>query len=1270
MVTFSSLYDALRSAAAGLAVCLCLCLGTGTALRAQDEDKPPEPRPTDLPSLPDVLKEGTLELKARLYLPDGKGTPVFVPQMLLGKLLDMVRVQASRSEGADLPSYMFEELKVEARVGADLAEITARAKVTLNENASPVTAINLRLQSCQLSEPIAFEGSGESRWQVSRNEPGYTWWLRAEPNTSHTATLVGQSVLTSEGDRQSLQLSLPSAPVTIEIHLPPDYQDVRVRGQGGELLRTESREGEQKVLVRCLGGDVNVSWRSGAQSKPVAGAAEANSETRWRIDDPREPWEAESEISLRSYGETTVEVLTLDLPEGAEWLPTPLSLTEQFTITADGPDGSSQSDRSESGSPSASKQSESNSSLPGQSAADKKTAAADVAPAAARRGPVRLRIRAQSRTGLSALESIPIRWRWVPPKSDGEAALTNVAVPSIHVHAVDRHDGTTTLVIPEAYGLEWKSQQGTEFIQQTRVGDIPEQWQYVFRFARQPQGLIVSFRREANLAEVRPTYLAEVDRGKVKLTGWLQCTFDRSQRPELALDLGDWTLDSAEAISDISSPHAEGELLSQQSLPGGLFKLSSDLELAETTGTGRRQRQVWRIVAYRSLNEGSIEHLKLSVPSIMLLDHDGSLAPIDHASGALLMAPSENVLISWDERSSQSLLADAISSEWAALLQGLADRASAYRFQAGAKKSPVWSGRVEVLPRRIAAEQVVVVNIDTETARVAQFFTLQIANEALPQLRLLPRGAQDISVLINNIPCVLEQRSREDDVPAGASQSNSQSGAAADAANGQATPPSDASQSAGDSKSTDSKTGNSSSTDASAGDADVKLVVSGAPKLFGKVVVEIRSQISLAGLAEKSNVGEPTSSTEDADALVIGLPLVKLDLAEAVLGNRAQVSISADRRIMVSLADAGASDAKPLSAAASSNAWSAVPMTTIDIPGDSASLPLRIRRLDEVDPLPVRVSGAWMQTAVSGSTRLDRFCARFSTHQELLAITIPSADLLSLQLTVDGIPVNNMGGSSQGRLQLNLKDVQLDGEHTLEVLMWSANSLRWYNAIDVVPVQIEGCPRFEHFYWQLVTPPSQHLVFVPDSVTPEWRWVWDRFWWHRFSPQDQAYFEQWLGANQEQPLAESANRYVVSTYGPVVPFRCWTASRLLLWLPIGLVAIGCAMAVSIWRVLRHPVSVIVLASAVAAFAVAWPDLAILVGQTSLLALAIVLLYALTQAAVESRVRRRSVFTTRPSSGMFEASDQHSLARVGSHASSEVMATTRTQSPIIADSGGH
>lgn len=1220
MENSARLFDANSMAAkVFLAVLVLAC----AVAHAQDDEKPPEPRPIDVPNLPDVLKEGTLELKARLYLPDGKGDPRFVPNMLLGDLLDMERAQASRSEGAELPTYTFDEFKVTVRVGGEVADITARAKITLSETAMAVTQIGLRLQSCQLSEPITFEGEGKSQWQVGSKEPGYIWWLKGAPNTSHAATLVGQSVVVSEGDRQSLSLSLPAAPVTIEAFLPANCQEVRVRGHGDELPRTEVRDGEHKVVVRCSGGDVSISWRGGSEGKPIAGAAEATSKTSLRIADPREAWDGATTIAVRAYGESP-DTLTIELPEGAEWLPMPSSTPNQFTIellpttatNTPAPSPPTTEPAKLDGAQVESAQVESATVEPAnaETAKPQSTIAEPAQDQSRSRERVRLKIRAESPTWLSALESNPIRWRWTPPKTGDEISLSNITVPSIAVRAVDRHDGSIELVVPTGYGLDWKSQSGTEL--QMRVVD-PEQWRYLFRFSRQPLGLVASFRREINLPEVDPIYLAEVDpgwprapemevRGNVRLTGWLRCEFDRTQRPELALSLGDWTLESAQVISDTTIPDVKGELLSQQSLGNGFVKLSNHTD-TDLVGSGQRQRQVWRIVANRSLNEGSIEHLRLTVPGIVLFAPDGARIPVENASGALLIAASENVLISWDERNSQSLLTDAVSSEWARFIPPhLSERASAYRFQAGADQSPIWSGRVEVLPRRIAADQLAEIKIDVDAVRITQKFSLQIANEPLQRLQLVTRGKLDGWVLVNTVPCVLES-----------------------------TPPAP-----------------------EAPEDQTLLTVVGAPELIGKIDVEVRSQVALP------------AAKEDPPEAIVELPLVKLDLPDALLADRAKMTIAADRRLNVSIGNPPlTAEVSSATAKGVSGVWSPLPDGPVDIPSGDDPLLLRIRHLDEVDPLPVRVSGAWMQTAVNGSTRLDRFCARFQTQQAYISLVLPAPDSLSIEVSVDGVRIDRPLDTGQGQLQLDVRDFQPELEHTLEIWTRSATTLGWLNAIDVAPISIKGCARFDHFYWQLVTPSNQHLVVIPDNVTAEWRWVWDRLWWHRLSPQDQSFFEQWLGATEQQPLAQSANRYVVSSYGPVESFRCWTASRLLLWLPIGLMAIACALAVSLWRTLRHPAALVILAVLLSMLAAAWPDLAILVGQTGLLALLIVLLYALTQAAIESRVRRRSVFTTRPTSAMLEAGDQHSL-RSPSHASSQVMPTTRTQSPIVADGGGH
>jgi hypothetical protein len=433
----------------------------------------------------------------------------------------------------------------------------------------------------------------------------------------------------------------------------------------------------------------------------------------------------------------------------------------------------------------------------------------------------------------------------------------------------------------------------------------------------------------------------------------------------------------------------------------------------------------------------------------------------------------------------------------------------------------------------------------------------------------------------------------------------------------------------------------------------------GTPRLLGKVSVEVRSQSTWS------------PNEQSSDEFTVAIDLVDLELPGANLSNRPQLTVTADRRLSVSFVDAQANADSNDDRVAAASAWTTTFTSFINWPRADEGLELKVRRLDEVGRLPVHVAGAWMQTALSGSTRMDRFCARIKTEQAAVMINLPKIDLLGTQVALDGVVQTGVVDTSVEQLQVSLRDLQPGKEHTLEVWTWSAIRLGWLNAIDVAPVSIQGCERYEHFYWQLVTPPGQHLVLIPDQVTPEWHWQWSGLWWQRTSPYDQDYFENWLRATPQAPMATSARRYVVSTYGPVPEFRCWIASRLLLWLPVGLLVLVSTVIVGLWPVLRHPGTLTVVVIGISGLALVWPDLAVLVAQTSLLALLLVMLYALTQAAVESRVRRRSVFTTKPTtSHMAEPSDHASKVRPGSQVSGEIVATTRTQSPLVADSGGH
>lgn len=119
-----------------------------------------------------------------------------------------------------------------------------------------------------------------------------------------------------------------------------------------------------------------------------------------------------------------------------------------------------------------------------------------------------------------------------------------------------------------------------------------------------------------------------------------------------------------------------------------------------------------------------------------------------------------------------------------------------------------------------------------------------------------------------------------------------------------------------------------------------------------------------------------------------------------------------------------------------------------------------------------------------------------------------------------------------------------------------------------------------------------------------------------------------------------------------------------MWLPIGLVAVLVSILLISFRALRHPAFLLLAAGGLATAAMLAPDLAVLLGQTALMSLGLVSLILITQAAIESRVRRRSVFTVRPSQYR-DQSDHFSLAR---NVKMSSPSSTRAHSSVVADGG--
>ncbi len=169
-----------------------------------------------------------------------------------------------------------------------------------------------------------------------------------------------------------------------------------------------------------------------------------------------------------------------------------------------------------------------------------------------------------------------------------------------------------------------------------------------------------------------------------------------------------------------------------------------------------------------------------------------------------------------------------------------------------------------------------------------------------------------------------------------------------------------------------------------------RLRAKGTKSLLGKVTVEIRSGQFMTAF----NAAPPSKSVEE----IIKLPLVTLDVNDVITRNPVTVTANVSSGLsawlsqtnLVNVTSERSSDAAN---EAGDERWLPMPTTPFDLPLGSQELEVRVARQTNKSLSPVRVPGAWLQTALSGTTRADRFCAKFVTDQESLTVRLPAYDL-------------------------------------------------------------------------------------------------------------------------------------------------------------------------------------------------------------------------------------------------------------------------------------
>lgn len=1175
-------------------------------------------------AFPDVMSDLTLPVAAELYMPDEEGgKPIFLPNVTAQELQ---QYRAQQSGMAGVP-FQYQSITVNAEVTNEIAELSGRFEISLGPKVERAN-IPLYFGTCQLGVDRHQIESQGTYSHFYADSSGYHWTLLSTTDDQqpagtgqtgeankvelarHAITLTGKSRITRDADRYSLRISLPTHPCRLSIQLPSNATDERVRNE--DVLVREKNDRGILLTIDSRGGDFTLFWRSRQAIKRVA-SVEAQSQTTFEIVDLQQPWKATTNLSVRWYGNDASDQFRLRLPAGARWRTTPQPDFGRYGISVvDGPEI--------------------------QSEANTNNRAADSRPADnAQELPVELLVRNFEPAENQSIDLL-LEWEWSPQGEPDDAFAITTAIPAPFVSNVSLHRGTVECVYPSIYSVAFTEGATTQLIQQGRVADsFGSSRRQQFSFRKQPFDLQARFRLEQSLPTIRPTYQIAVDENKLVMTAWLDCSFDVNQhRLDVDVNFGDWILqeNTAKALASRDDLFSnDGDVLRVRLKDDGSYVVTGTDPDPSSYATGRRVDQVWRLVAERSWTPDENNELEFRVPEIIRRSATGQ-SQRDHGSGSLIVTGTDNILLQWQETASTGLLSDSFSTE----NEKYVDRKSirkplAYRFQSRGT-TPRWNGRAELLPQALTAEEKIDIQVLEQQVAVNQVFDLKVANVPLTGL----------SVAVSEEACTVEPQFYLDGILTYAQQvstilpENRLPG----------------NRTIGD---------DSGSHERDEATWYVYQLI-GAPALMGNskltimtVVDTPRGLATMPTLPQGSETDAPEAVPPKSQITKILVPLARPLLPTTTRVTRTDFQVRSTAQVLA-YQPAASQDGSPTPISSSRQLPASV---------DHVLLQIQSQDRNETNSA-LRVGLSWLQTAIDGSQRRDRFVAKIETETDNLAVRLPKqayARNPSPQVLVDGILLKQPDAvydpSSDSLI------VQLPGDvgtphHTLEIFYSVRTNLSVWSTIEVSAPQILGAEYAGRFYWQLASPRTDHLCQSPATLTSDWHWEWGGIFWFRNSARDERTLIAMLDATDLEQLPASANQYLMSGKYPTAPFRVHVVSRFIFWFPIGSLAIAIVALLINRPVLRKPLYGAVLALLISTCAMVYPDLGVLLGQTAVASLGLVAMVLTTQAAIESRVRRRSVFSSRPSTYV-DGSDHFTLAR--SVRVAEPSTTLRTGSSVAA-----
>jgi len=289
-------------------------------------------------------------------------------------------------------------------------------------------------------------------------------------------------------------------------------------------------------------------------------------------------------------------------------------------------------------------------------------------------------------------------------------------------------------------------------------------------------------------------------------------------------------------------------------------------------------------------------------------------------------------------------------------------------------------------------------------------------------------------------------------------------------------------------------------------------------------------------------------------------------------------------------------------------AWRTSPVATRGQPGESISLasqpigdlPLRVRGADPRQE-EVVVRRAVLRTAVSRDTQHDYLIASVQGGGLLRLPLVGAAPDVLVRAMIDGMPSDVL------RVDEDTCSVRLGekGTHTVSIQLWSPRE----SSLVAEKIQpILSLPTgTERFYWEIVTPQDDHLVWASPSSGRAMRWQFDRWRLYRQPVQTGAELAAWAGASWETRLPPG-NRYLfvgVDASG----LQTVMMSRMAIWLIAGTAVLLVSCLLTYFPRARHPLLAVTGAVFLSGMTLLLPDASVLAGQVMLVAMLMVAVMA-------------------------------------------------------------